>query len=124
MAKVRAKQISISAAISSAAISSVGAVPSVYVISMPHRNDDIRIEAYESAPLNGPERKIRWAVVRGGMVWTKKNEWVFQPMPSSRDDEFLKLARYTSLTQAMRAAQRAKNETLVDPRSLSNKVQH
>lgn len=90
-----------------------------YTIYMPDRRDDITIQARESEMLNGARRKIRWAVLRDGFAWTKESAWEYEPMPSSRTEEYLKLARYNTLPQAMRAARKAAMMTLENPLSLS-----
>lgn len=36
-----------------------------------------------------------WAIRYRGDVWTREGEWEWEPMPSGRDDAFLKRARWT-----------------------------
>jgi len=91
-----------------------------YTIYMPDRRDDITIQARESEMLNGARRKVRWAVMRAGFAWTKDEAWEYEPLPSSRTDEYLKLARYSTLPQAMRAARRAAMVSLENPLSPSS----
>jgi hypothetical protein len=50
---------------------------------------------------------IKWAVEQIGMCLAKDGEWEHQPLPSSRDDEFLNRCRFDTLEQAFDAADAA-----------------
>lgn len=50
--------------------------------------------------------KGTWAVRRDGFVLNRDFEWEWEPMPSSRDDEFLARCRW-QLASALEAASRA-----------------
>ena len=45
-----------------------------------------------------------WAVRRHGDVLNRSGEWEWEPMPSSRDDEFLVRCRFSTHTEAIAAA--------------------
>jgi hypothetical protein len=49
-----------------------------------------------------------WAVRRGGMVLANDWEWEFEPMPSSRDDEFFARCRYATPQHALAVLQTAR----------------
>lgn len=42
----------------------------------------------------------QWAIREGGCVLTKELEWEIEPIPSSRDNAFLKRARWGSAEEA------------------------
>ena len=46
----------------------------------------------------GPDR---WAIVEHGFCLSRDGVWVSQPIPSSRDDEFLRRCRFDSAEEAM-----------------------
>lgn len=48
----------------------------------------------------------KWAVVDNGVL-NKSLEWEYEPMPSSRDDEFIARTRFDSIELAVEAAQKA-----------------
>ncbi len=52
----------------------------------------------------------KWAVRNAGNCLNKSGEWEWEPMPSSRDDEFLARCRFDSLNEAIDAALAAKGE--------------
>ena len=54
--------------------------------------------------LNG----TKWAVVDHGLVLNKSGEWEYEPIPSSRDDEFLARCRFDSFDEAWKAAMERK----------------
>jgi hypothetical protein len=62
-------------------------------------SDDIHIE--RAKQIEGPPK---WAVRRMGECLNKQGEWEWEPMPSSRDDEFLTRCRFDSAKDAIRAA--------------------
>lgn len=39
--------------------------------------------------------KDKWAICDGGLVLANDNEWEYEPLPSSRSDEFKARTRYT-----------------------------
>lgn len=42
----------------------------------------------------------KWAVRSGGQCFNKQGEWEYEPLPSSRDDEFLERCRFNSFIEA------------------------
>lgn len=44
-----------------------------------------------------------WAVIDLGYVLTKDLEWIYEPMPSARDEAFYRVARFSSPIAAMKA---------------------
>jgi len=46
---------------------------------------------------------IKWAVRRRGYVLSTNGEWEYEPMPSSRDDDFYARYRFGSLDAALEA---------------------
>ena len=49
----------------------------------------------------------KWAVRRNSSCLAKDGEWEYEPIPSSRDDEFYARCRFDSLEQAMAAVKSA-----------------
>jgi hypothetical protein len=47
-----------------------------------------------------PDGPDRFAIRRGGAVLAKDGEWEYEPIPSSRDDDFFARCRYDSLEEA------------------------
>jgi hypothetical protein len=45
----------------------------------------------------------RWAVRHGSMCLTLAAKWVYEPLPSSRDDDFYAKCRFDSLDAALAA---------------------
>lgn len=67
--------------------------------------DEDRIE--EARQSDG---SILWAVRRAGTsCLATDGHWEFEPMPSSRDDDFIQRTRYTSPEAALEAWQRRAN---------------
>ena len=56
----------------------------------------------------------KWAIINGGMCWTRDGEWEYESMPSNRTDEFIARTRYT-LEEAFKLAPAA--QASVDDRS-------
>lgn len=53
------------------------------------------------SPIYIEERnKDSWAIVSSPLVLNKQGEWEYEPMPSSRDKEFLLRCRYFSSDEA------------------------
>lgn len=50
----------------------------------------------------------KWKVFNGGYCLTKVGEWEWEPMPSSRTDEFIERCRFNSAKEAIDAARREK----------------
>jgi hypothetical protein len=46
------------------------------------------------------DNSVKWAVYCRSFVLTKSGEWVFEPIPSSRTDEFIADTRFDSLASA------------------------
>ncbi len=61
----------------------------------------IPITVQRSQQIDGPDK---WAVRRGGDCLNKAGAWEWEPMPSSRDDEFLAHCRFDSHIEAIAAA--------------------
>jgi hypothetical protein len=57
--------------------------------------DDVRIEAAQQR-----DGSVLWAIRRSRSVLNKEGEWEYEPMPSSRDEEFFARCRYASATEA------------------------
>jgi len=57
--------------------------------------DDVHIELVKQ--LEGPPK---WAIRRMGTCLNKFDKWEWEPMPSSRDDDFLARCRFDSLEEA------------------------
>ena len=56
---------------------------------------------------DGIER-TRWAVTDMGLVLAQNGEWEFEPIPSSRDEDFLERCRFDSFDEALAAARMCK----------------
>lgn len=53
----------------------------------------------------GPKQMAAfWAVRRDGFALNKQGEWEYEPMPSSRTDEFLERCRFADVNDAISAA--------------------
>lgn len=53
--------------------------------------------------IEGPDK---WAIRQGGNCLNKSGEWEWEPMPSSRDDDFLARCRFDAAQEAIDAAMR------------------
>jgi hypothetical protein len=60
--------------------------------------NDVQIQAAKQI-----DGSTLWAVRRNGTVLAKDSSWEFEPMPSSRDDEFLARCRYATPREALDA---------------------
>ena len=58
--------------------------------------------------IDGPDR---WAVVDKGCALDKDGDWVQEPIPSSRTDEYLETTRFTTHEEAVMAWQRLDKPT-------------
>lgn len=61
--------------------------------------DEIKIQ--RTRQLDG---SVLWKVVRAGECLNKAGDWEWEPMPSSRDDDFLTRCRFRSAQEAIDAA--------------------
>ena len=64
--------------------------------------EEIAIERVKSR-----DGQYRWAVRRNGECLSRKLEWDYEPFPSSRTDEWLRLNRFDSVEEAHALAVRA-----------------
>jgi hypothetical protein len=46
-----------------------------------------------------------WAIIGDGCCLTKTNDWTYEPMPSNRNEEFLKECRWDNLQEAIKFAE-------------------
>lgn len=60
-----------------------------FVFCSPSRSE-VHLERREQQ-----DGSVLWAILRGGMAWTRRKEWEFEPMPSSRKAAYLRRARWT-----------------------------
>jgi len=65
-------------------------------------SDDTRIALAKQ--MDGSER---WAVRCMGNCLNKQGEWEYEPLPSSRDDDFFARCRFGSASEAILAARTA-----------------
>jgi hypothetical protein len=78
-------------------------------------SDEFIISAYTSSrrPSVTIERReqrdgtILWAVHENSFCLARDGLWEYEPLPSSRDDKFLKRCRYATLEEAMDEATKA-----------------
>jgi hypothetical protein len=78
----------------------------------------VRIESY-SIPQAGfdiirTEQRTgpaKWKVLNGGYCLTKTGDWEWEPLPSSRTDEFIQRCRFDSAQEAIDAARAQQKET-------------
>ena len=61
--------------------------------------DEIKI--CRTRQIEGPDK---WSVRRSGECLNKRGEWEWEPMPSSRDDDFMARCRFDSPGEAIEAA--------------------
>src|SRR6185503_10161215 len=54
---------------------------------------------------------IMWAVRRAGFCLAKDGEWEWEPLPSSRDEEFLSRCRFFSYEEAISSLANLKGES-------------
>jgi hypothetical protein len=85
-----------------------GLIPCAYRIG-PVEFDAIKIE--ECRQMEGPPL---WAVRRNGGCMNKGGDWEYEPMPSSRDDEFLSRCRFASAQEALKIAAPVEQTTSTD----------
>lgn len=67
----------------------------------PNGEPDIRL--CRRPQMQGPDK---WAVYRNGSVLSKQGHWIYEPLPSSRDDEFLRQCRFDTPEEALDALAR------------------
>ena len=73
-----------------------------HVLGDAHEGTEVCIEAREQR-----DRSTLYAVTRLGSVLNTDGEWEYEPLPSSRDDDFLARTRFASLTDAGAAVWRS-----------------
>lgn len=73
-----------------------GAIVAAYTLAA---NRDVRIE--RAMQMDGSEK---WAVRRHGDCLDRSGQWEYEPLPSSRDDDFLARCRFDSASEAIAAA--------------------
>lgn len=63
------------------------------------------IEHHESASIELTQRRgdgaVKWDIVQAGMCFNKAGEWEYEPMPSSRTDEFIARTRWEVPQEAL-----------------------
>ena len=53
---------------------------------------------------------VKWAVRRGGSCLSKKGEWVYEPLPSSRTESFYKRCRFDTFEAAESALRKCEGK--------------
>ena len=71
-----------------------------------HRGDAVQFDRMRSPFYDGE----KWAVRRLSSCLNKEGEWEYEPIPSSRDDDFYARCRFDSLDEAFDAWERANVE--------------
>lgn len=79
-----------------------GVIIDAYAISDSDAPIEIRIQRAQQ--MDGPDR---WKVIRGSHCLSKRGDWVYEPLPSSRTDAFLKRCRFDDAGEAIAAAVKA-----------------
>jgi len=79
-----------------------GVVIDAYAIPVEDYRTEIKIQRMRQ--IEGP---ALWKVARNGDCLNKSGEWEYEPMPSSRDDEFLARCRFDTAEEAIAAAMKA-----------------
>lgn len=79
-----------------------GVIIDAYAIS--DGNADPEIQIQRARQFDGPDR---WKVIRGSHCLSKRGDWVYEPLPSSRTDAFLKRCRFDDAGDAIDAALKA-----------------
>lgn len=81
----------------------IGVLVDCYTLSVDVSKDrfasPVRIQ--RARQMEGPDK---WKVERDGSVLNKSGDWEYEPLPSSRSDEFLARCRYDTAQEAIRAA--------------------
>lgn len=67
---------------------------------------DREINIERCGQIEGPDK---WAVRKPGACLNKRGEWEWEPLPSSRDDEFLERCRFATAVEAYAAIDTARN---------------
>ena len=62
---------------------------STFVFCAPSR-DEVHLERREQE-----DGSTLWAILSSGNAWTRRRQWEYEPMPSSRTKAYLKRARWT-----------------------------
>jgi hypothetical protein len=84
-----------------AAILPGAGIDAYYMPTTKPYGDEVKVQ--RSRQLDGSEK---WAVRKLGECLNKQGEWEWEPMPSSRDDEFIARCRFDSAQEAIDAARR------------------
>lgn len=79
-----------------------GVIIDAYAISDGNADPEIRIQ--RARQVDGPDR---WKVTKGRDCLSKRGDWVYEPLPSSRTDTFLKRCRFDDASEAIAAAVKA-----------------
>lgn len=62
--------------------------------------------------------KDKWAITNSDLVLNKHNEWEYEPLPSSRTDEFIQRTRFDSAHAALEFYEQfSKKDHLFDKQS-------
>ena len=76
-----------------------------------YSGEAVAVEQRDNGICLGGSGKKRWAVCHRGLCLSNKTgEWDYEPMPSSRDDEWLEEYRFTNLDVALEAAKKARDD--------------
>lgn len=71
----------------------------------------VKVEARDGIGPNNTSVR-RWAVTRNGDVWSKAAEgFVYEPLPSDRDDQFVADTRFAAIAEALRVARAIRSES-------------
>ena len=76
--------------------------------------DDVRVERYlmrdgfEVIRVAQRAGADKWKVLNGGYCLTKAGDWEWEPIPSSRTDDFIERCRFDTAQEAIDAARGAK----------------
>jgi len=81
------------------------AIRKIHICGDEYEHDGVYVEWRGRYYGKGP---ILWAVTWRGRVLSRDGEWEFEPIPSSRDEQFIARCRFGSLDDAIAAAIRAR----------------
>ena len=70
------------------------------------RGDGVEMATLDRVPQ--ADGKDKWAIRQGGMCLSVDGDWEYEPMPSSRDDEFLQRCRFETPFHALSAWEKKK----------------
>jgi hypothetical protein len=89
-------------------------IPTTYTVNLsepPHEWITVELTCLAGQGPHKPPRDT-WAVRKGGMCLDSDDEWMWEPIPSSRGDAFYERTRWTldsAVARAYRVAQREAN---------------